>query len=179
MKYLSVSFLMFMLIGCASVQPGVNGDRMLNGSHRIWTEDLRSETEKNSYQVTVRIKDKLVSGICMLKKSGDDWRGTLLNEFGGKAFDFVITGKKCELKDVISFLDKWYIRKTLASDLYFLFETDDPTATFQQQTLRSVRDNALIVSLGRKKTLTRLPDGSLTLENHSRHIRYTVKRLEE
>ncbi|MDR1675850.1 MAG: hypothetical protein LBR86_05235 [Tannerella sp.] len=179
MKYFPVSCLLCLLTGCAAVstvQPG--GANLPEANARVWTEALRSEDRKNSYQVTIRIKDKPISGICLLKKVGYEWRGSLVSELGARAFDFTVTSRKCKLQNVVSLIDKWYIRKTVASDLYCLFEVDHPEASFRKKTVRC-EQGALVVRFGKKKVITRSPDGTLTLQNLVRDISYSLIRVEE
>jgi hypothetical protein len=146
---------------------------------RVWTGDLRSEDRKNSYQVNIRVKETPVSGICILKKSDDGWRGTLMSEFGAKVFDFVISERKCTLLNVIPRMDKWYIRKTIAADLYFLFAADNPDVSFQRKTVRHEQDGTLFVNYGKKKSITRSPDGTLTMQNLAHHIFYSLRKTAE
>lgn len=105
-----------------------------------------------------------VTGLCLMKRTGDSICGTVVNEFGIKAFDFVVVeGKKrATLQNVVAFLDKWYIRKTLAADFGFLFSADltDGKAETRRRALSS--------------------DGQTTvLRNKRRNITYTFTHLKE
>ncbi|MDR1337294.1 MAG: hypothetical protein LBK22_10750, partial [Tannerella sp.] len=64
------------------------------------------------------------------------------------------------------------------SDLYCLFEVDSPEASFRKKTVCYDRDT-LVVRLGRKKVIARLPDGTLTMQNLARGISYSLSRMEE
>ncbi|MDR1103368.1 MAG: hypothetical protein LBL42_06380 [Tannerella sp.] len=178
-KYLLVSSLLCLLAGCATVSTAQRGGtNPPDADARIWTEALRSDDRKNSYQATIRFRDRQLTGICLLKKAGDEWRGSLVNEFGARAFDFTVSPRKCKLQNVVSLMDKWYIRKTVASDLYCLFEVDRPEASFRKKTVRCEGDT-LVVRFGRKKVVARLPDGTLTMQNLARNISYSLSRIEE
>jgi hypothetical protein len=146
---------------------------------RLWTETLRDDTNTNRYQASIQVRGNTITGICMLKKSDEGWRGTLINEFGVKAFDFIVTPAKCELLNTIAMMNKWYIRRTIAGDLYFLFEVDNPDVSFQTKTTRIEQDGALVISLKKKKSVTRNPDNSLTLHNLKRKIVYTLNKIQE
>ncbi|MDR2139755.1 MAG: hypothetical protein LBP50_09435 [Tannerella sp.] len=179
MKYFLVSGLLCLTASCAitsTVQH--SGSDLPEANARVWTEALRSEDRKNSYQVTVRIQDKQISGVCLLKKVGDAWRGSLVNEFGAKVFDFTVTSQKCELQNVVSPMNKRYIRKIIASDLYCLFEVDSPEASFRKKTVCREQDT-LVVRFGRKKVITRLPDGTLRMQDLAHDISCTLIRKEE
>jgi hypothetical protein len=179
MKYFLISGLLCLITSCSTTSTAQRGRTNLpEANARIWTKTLRSEDRINSYRVEIKMKDKQISGICLLKKVGDEWRGSLVNELGAKAFDFTVTSQKCELKNVVSLMDKWYIRKTVASDLYCLFEVDNPEASFRKKTVRRERD-ALTVRFGRKKVITRLSDETLTMQNLARNIAYSLTRMDK
>jgi hypothetical protein len=115
----------------------------------------------------------------MLKKDDAGWRGTLVNEFGVKAFDFIVTPSKCELLHTIAMMNKWYIRRTIAGDLHFLFEIDNPGVSFQSKTTRTEQNGALEIALKKKKSITRSADNSLTLHNLKRKIVYSLNKIPE
>lgn len=62
-----------------------------------------------------------LSGIMILREAGDRTVGSIVNEFGISALDFKFDAKrnKIQLLNVVSFLDKWYIRKVLKKDLAY------------------------------------------------------------
>jgi len=179
MKYFLVSSLILLLTGCAtsSAVKQTTGVSLVN--NRLWTDELRNDEHLNRYQVSIQANGNHISGICMLKKSDGTWRGTLINEFGVKAFDFIVTLKKCELLHTISLLNKWYIRRTIANDLHFLFEIDNPDISFQKKTIRSIneQDGSLTIRYQKKKSITRMPDNSLILNNIKRKIVYSFNVL--
>jgi hypothetical protein len=76
-------------------------------------------------------------------------------------------------------MNKWYIRQTIAGDLHFLFEIDNPDVSFQTKTTRYEQDGALIVTLKKKKSIVRHTDNSLTLKNLKRKIVYSLNILSE
>lgn len=71
-------------------------------------------------------KDKDITGIMVLKLEGDTLRGTVLNEFGVRAFDVEsLPGhKKLKVSNVIKPLNKWYIRRSLSRDIFHLLGSD-------------------------------------------------------
>jgi hypothetical protein len=109
------------------------------------------------YRVTVRARQATMTGLMMVKRVGEEWRGSLVNEFGVKAFDFVATGRGCRLRNTIAFLDKWYIRRPLASDLAFLCGT----------------------GAGRGKCLERDSSGGFVLRNTRRGIVYSFLPVQQ
>ena len=165
------------MVGCASVAPVVKRVSDAQASDSVvWTADLRSDELKNTYRVVLKTPDNSITGLCILKKSGDEWRGTLINEMGAKAFDFVVTDKKCELLNVISMMDKWYIKKTVAADLHFLFNVDNPEAPFHQQLERFEQDEMKVVNY-RKKQLSVRPDGAVLLVNRRHSLQYELRKI--
>ena len=180
MKYLLVSSLVLLLTSCATTsQVSQTAHTSLENS-RLWTDELRDNETINRYQASIQVRGNHISGMCMLKKSEESWRGTLMNEFGVKAFDFIVTTQQCKLLNMISMLNKWYIRQTIADDLHFLFEIDNPDAAFQQQTTRVLQpDGTLTVAFKRKKSITRNADNSLILNNLKRKIVYSLNVIKE
>ena len=176
MKYFLVSSLILFLTGCATTSKVTQTAYASLENSRLWTNEWRDDEQLNRYQVNIQVGGNHISGICMLKKSDDNWRGTVINEFGVKAFDFIITPKKCELLHTVSFLNKWYIRRTIASDLHFLFEIDNPDVSFQKKTVRWIdaRDGSLTIQYKKKKSVIRMPDNKLELRNLKRSIVYSL-----
>jgi hypothetical protein len=179
MKYFLVSSLIILFTGCAATS-GINRTTYaLSENNRLWTAELRDMDKINRYQISIQVKGNNITGMCMLKKSDEGWRGTLINEFGVKAFDFIVTPTKCELLNTIAMMNKWYIRRTIAGDLHFLFEIDNPVVSFQPKTTRIEQDGALTVSLKKKKSITRSPDNKLVLRNMKRKIVYSLNKIQE
>ena len=60
-----------------------------------------------------------LSGVCMMYNDGTEVRGSIFNEFGISAisFSYNIRKDKVKLIDVISMIDKWYIKKILRKDM--------------------------------------------------------------
>ena len=176
MKYFLVSSLILLLTGCATTSQTQRNTYLSPENSRLWTETLRDDAQLNRYQVSIQVGGNQITGICMLKKDDNSWRGTLINEFGVKAFDFIVTPKKCELLNTLSLLNKWYIRRTIADDLHFLFEIDNPDVSFQKKTVRLVdeQDGSLTIRYKKKKSVTRMPDNKLELRNLKRSIVYSL-----
>ena len=165
--------------GCVAVSPAVKrtgADR--NTKALVWTENFRSDSGKNSYLVTLKTPDSRITGLCILKKSGEEWRGTLMNEMGEKAFDFIVTDNKCELLNVIPAMDKWYVKKTVAADLYYFFNVDNPQASFYRRTERFEQNGILVVNY-KKKQLLAMPDGTVLLMNNRRNLQYEWRKIVE
>ncbi|MDR0413383.1 MAG: hypothetical protein LBH61_06255 [Dysgonamonadaceae bacterium] len=120
------------------------------------------DTEKTSrYRLLIRVKQAEITGIMVLKYTAGEWRGSLMNEFGVKTFDWVASKGKCRLQNVLPFLDKWYIRRTIASDLTFLLGD-------------AGRGKPV-----KGKSLEPFPDGGFLLKNEKRHIEYLFQPVEK
>ena len=178
MKYnILFCLLSVFLAGCASVTPTVKRSATaVKSDSVVWTPVFRSDSLSNRYRVTLKTPDNSITGICVLKKSGDEWRGTLINEMGARAFNFVVTDEKCELMDVISMMDKWYIKKTVAADLYYLFNVDNPKASFRKQLERFEQNGNLVVNNKKKQILVE-PDGSVLLMNNRHNLQYELRKM--
>lgn len=88
--------------------------------------------------------------------------GSAINEFGIKGFDFILDKQKgkVKLRNVVKFLDKWYIKRVLRADLALLLR--------ESNTPRQMRKRKLDIV-----------DGRIILENHRYHITYQFKPLNE
>ena len=169
-------FIIFM-VGCSTVKPVVKRTAAAQPSDFVvWTPDFRSNELKNSYRIVLKTPDNSITGLCILKKTDDEWRGTLVNEIGAKAFDFKITDEKCELLNVISLMDKWYIKKTVAADLHFLFNVDNPKAPFRKRLERYEQDGIKVVNYQKKQILVK-PDGAVLLVNRRRNLQYELRKM--
>jgi hypothetical protein len=142
---------LLLLVSCVSIR-----DTSTNSNHPLLDKEKTSR-----YQLFAKINQVEISGIMILKYTEGAWQGSLVNEFGVKAFDLVAPKGKCRLQNILPFLDKWYIRRTIASDLAFLFwETGQGKP-------------------GKGKSMERLPDGTLLLKNEKHHITYLFQPFEE
>lgn len=71
------------------------------------------------YMFEIEMDKGYVSGIMILHETDDEVKGSMINEFGVSALDFVYTKKSDKLKllHVISFLNKWYVKQVLRNDI--------------------------------------------------------------
>jgi hypothetical protein len=113
--------------------------------------------ETSGYRVRIGAGQMEITGLLIVKYLHGEWRGSLINEFGIKAFDLVATEKKCRLLNAVPFLDRWYIRRTIESDFTYLFR-DAPKG-------KAVKN----------KRLTPTGGGSFVLKNEKRHIEYVFQ----
>ena len=114
--------------------------------------------EVSQYRVLIKIAQVELTGILVLKYMNTEWRGSLINEFGIKAFDFTASQKRCKLRNVTPFLNKWYIRQTIESDFAYLL--------WNEQSVKG-------------KSLIQLPDGAFVLKNEKRGIEYLFQRIDK
>lgn len=115
---------------------------------------LLDKGKTSRYQLLIKVNQSEITGIMLLKYTENEWRGSLMNEFGVKAFDLTAAKGKCRLQHILPLLDKWYIRRAIASDFAFLFW------------------NAGQGKPDKGKSVERLPDGAFLLKNEKRHITY-------
>ena len=76
------------------------------------------------YDAYIEMPKAYLSGICILLHDEHVIKGTLINEFGITAIDFIYYPKKEKVKlyGVFSAMDKWYIRRVLRKDLSRLLQ---------------------------------------------------------
>lgn len=83
------------------------------------TDSVANDSQRYAFQIET--PKSFISGILITKVQGNYIIGSLINEFGVSAIDFSFNREKNKMKliNVVSFLNKWYIKKTLSSDLKF------------------------------------------------------------
>lgn len=79
--------------------------------------------ETTRYTVAITFRKASFSGICVTKRMDGIISGSIVNEFGIRAFDFKMSEnrRRVRLLNVMKPLDKCLIRKTIARDLKRLF----------------------------------------------------------
>lgn len=110
------------------------------------------------YSMEMSARGHELSAICMMETGADgNTVGTIVNEFGVKAFDFTFDGNKAKVLNVMGPLNKWYIRKVLRKDFSFLLRH-----------LPAGKD-----ATEGKRQLTFSPNGDISLVNGKFNISYT------
>jgi len=166
-----------LLVGCSSVSPMIKRTADARPSDgMVWTPERRSDAVMNSYRIVLKTKNNSITGLFYLKKKDEEWIGMLTNEMGAKVFDFRVTDKMCELRNVFPMMDKWYIKKTVAADLYFFIQVDHPNATFHKRLERFEQQGKRIVNF-KKKQIVVGEDGSVRLINSRRHLQYELMKM--
>lgn len=112
------------------------------------------ETGIAKYNLVMSYKDAGITGLCYMRCDSLTVKGSVINEFGVKAFDFIFEREsdKLKLQNVIGFFNKWYIKRTIKSDWSKLFK---------QQNKKS-------------KTRLNVKNDTITLDNTKRKIKYTL-----
>jgi len=120
-----------------------------------------------------------ISGIWIVKLIDESWRGTMVNEFGLKMLDFTCTAKACKLLNVVAIMDKWYIKKTIARDVQFMLEIDNPAYKAGRKADRRMINDTLTISYKREKLLQRFATGEMVMHNRKRNLTYSFKKIDE
>ena len=83
------------------------------------------EGETVRYTVAITFKNASFSGICVVKRMDGIFAGSIVNEFGIRAFDFKMSENRRHVKllTVMKPLDKCLIRKMIARDLKQIFNS--------------------------------------------------------
>ena len=171
--------LSIVIVSCSSVTPAVKRTSDARPSDFVvWTPEFRSDEVKNSYRIALKTSENSITGLCFLKKNKDEWRGTLMNEMGATAFAFTVTGEKCVLHNVISIMNKWYIKKTIAADLFFFIQIDNPNTPFYKRLERFEQNGKRIVNYKKKQVVIE-EDGSVRLVNKRRNLQYELRKMVE
>jgi hypothetical protein len=175
MKYLLfVSFFFCLLTACSSFHETVSTKE---AAIPVWTPGLMDTVQKNSFRIVFSTSKATISGVLLAKQIQGEWRGSIINEFGLKVLDFVATPKECTLMNAISFLDKWHIKKVIASDIQFMMEIDNPIYAIGTQANRYWTQDTLTVTYKKAKQLQRFPDGGITCKNLKHTLTYSLKKI--
>lgn len=130
---------------------------------RIWTADNRSDHDVNRYRINIALPRADLSGILAFRQSDDGTvAGTLINEFGVRAFDFISDANGTRLSNTVPMMDKWYIRRAIAADIGFILNCDDMAA--KAKGVRTIRRNG---------------DGSITMQNKRSKICYEISYMKQ
>jgi hypothetical protein len=167
-----------MMTGCSSIDGVKRAQYAKPSDLRVWNDAIRQDTAKMTLRIDIQVKDKDFSGLCILKNMDNQLKGTVVNDMGAKAFDFILTGEGCQLLDVNSMLDKAYIIRTVEDDLHFLFEADNPESQFYADGERFEQDNLLIINY-KKKQIVKEPSGAIVLSNLKYGVKYKLRRIAE
>jgi hypothetical protein len=172
MRFLILSsFLCFCLAACVPAKKITTGAQA--SATPFWTSELRDHTKKNEYRLVLETPKANITGIFLAKQMDGVWKGAILNEFGMKVLDFESSPNKCKLLNVISFINKWYIIKVVASDIQFIMEVDNPDFKAGVEAKREWVQDTLIVK-NKDKVIRRLPDGEIKYCNEKRGLTYTL-----
>lgn len=114
------------------------------------------------YNLLMQVRGQEITGICVINTTPEnEVVGTVVSEFGVKAFDFTYANGKAKVLNVIAMLDKWYIRKVLRKDLAFILEN-----------LPQGQD-----AVKKKRSISFLPNGDIEMKNGRFNIRYTFSPM--
>jgi len=124
----------------------------------------QEECDATEYSVVIDARGKQITGICVISETeSGNIVGTIVNEFGVRAFDFTFDGKKAKLENVFPPLDKWYIRRVLRRDMTFL--------------LSNLRMKSKVEK--RKRSITIAENGEIVMASRKYNIVYTFKPLND
>lgn len=76
------------------------------------------------YDASIELPRGYLSGVCIMRRDSTALKGSIVNEFGISAMDFIYDERKdrVRLLSVMKMLDRWYIRRTLRKDLRRLIQ---------------------------------------------------------
>ena len=171
-------FISLVLVGLTSCSPKTAPTSNVHSNLPFWLPQLRDDVQKNDYRITIYFGDANLSGIWVVRQIEQSWRGIMMNEFGLKMFDFICTANQCELKNVVALANKWYIRKTIANDLQFILEIDNPAYKKGRKAYRN-SDNDTLTITHKNQVLQRFPNGEMVMRNNKRNLTYTFKKMED
>ena len=89
------------------------------------------------YAVSIDFGKSYLSGICAMLRTDEALEASVVNEFGVSLLDF--KNNKVKLGELTPKLNKWYIRRTLRSDLRHLLGGLSQGDTVYENTRRHIR----------------------------------------
>ena len=173
LQFVSISLFLGLLTSCSQKIAPVSN---IMPTQYFWTPELRNDEQKNDYRITISTDKFNISGIWVVRQIDNSWRGIIMNEFGLNMFEFICTARKCELKNVFAAANKWYIRKTIAEDIQFILEIDNPSFEKGRIAQRNF-DNDTLVITHKNKVLYRFPDDEMVMKNKKRNLTYSFRLL--
>jgi hypothetical protein len=178
MRYLLfVSILLCLLTACSSSKTIV-----LKGNVApipFWTLKLMDTVARNDFRLILSTPKFNITGIYIAKQINGKWTGAIMNEFGVIALNFVSAPNESKVMNVISFLDKWYIKKVMASDIQFIMEIDNPVYPAGILSNRTINLDTLTVRYKKAKELQRFPDGEIKYKNLKYALTYSLRKIYE
>lgn len=123
------------------------------------------------YRVHIEARGRTASGIAIMEQKSDNTIiGTLVTDFGVKIFDFSRSqSNKMKIENVISPLNKWYIRRVLRKDLSFILV----------MLINKTKSSALSKIKRANRTVSVYNDDTLSLTNHRYKITYSLSPITE
>lgn len=125
-------------------------------------ETVQIQTQTQHYSFQIETNRACISGILIVRNDDESIRGSIVNEFGVSAIDFIYSKKKQSVKilNVVSFLDKWYIKPVLKKDIRYCLHVlyDIPYS-------------------GKNKYEIENKDSLTVITNTKRHLKYSFSPL--
>lgn len=114
------------------------------------------------YTFQIETSKAFVSGLLLANENEEAINGSMINEFGVSAIDFTYSKEKQKVKilNVVSFLNKWYIKMVLKNDLKFCLH-------ILYDTPFNSKNNYEVVHSGE----------TVSIVNHKRNLKYTFTPL--
>ncbi|MDR3093152.1 MAG: hypothetical protein LBU62_00725 [Bacteroidales bacterium] len=138
------------------------------------TLQMANPNVTNRYKTTILAGGNYITGILVVKRMNGTWRGSLMNEFSVKMFDFISTPEKCSILNMVTMMDKWYIKKVIAADFQLLFAVDEPGSEAYRRSTRCLDQDTLLIK-AHSRTVQRFPNGEIRLQNKKKIIYHFIK----
>lgn len=122
-------------------------------SSRLSANEVISPMQVQSHQkytFLIENPNGFVSGILLISEDDKSINGSMINEFGVSAISFSYSKEKQKVKllNVISFLNKWFIKQTLKRDIRFFLHAlcDIPFKRKHNYKIIHTNDSVMIVN---------------------------------
>ena len=104
-----------------------------------------SDSCATKYSICITFRGIPITGLCIVRGNGDVVIGSVINEFGIKAFDFVFSKDKgkTKLQNVIKMMNKWYVKKVVSADLSTFLRSNNSEKQMKRRTI--LKDNGILM----------------------------------
>lgn len=108
------------------------------------------------YTFQIETKSGAVSGIFIVNDADDSIKGSMINEFGVSAIDFNYSKSKGKVKllNVISFLNKWYIKRVLSNDIAYCLHVLYDTPYNKKHSYTVEKQDGITTIMNTKRNIT-------------------------
>lgn len=119
-------------------------------------DSMETYRQLQRYSFRIETEKAFVSGLFLANEGDENIVGSMVNEFGVSAIDFTYSKKKQKVKllNVVSFLNKWYIKRVLKRDIKFCIHILYSMPCSSKNEYEIVRVGSTVSIINHKRNIT-------------------------